>query len=115
MFRRLRVMCQGAVVEDISDYNRLHQMFDTLSSPHVRDNNDIEGFENRFDKVATVTAATMTGLEPGASKVVSFKLLSGIFSQPKPMPTSQTSFGYICEHSHSSNQMKSLDSLRFQQ
>ena len=86
LFRRLRVMCQGAVVEYISDYNRLHQMFDTLSSPHVRDNNDIEGFENRFDKVATVTAATMTGLEPGASKVVSFKLLSGIFSQPKYLP-----------------------------
>ena len=30
-------MCQGAVVEDISDSNRLHQMFDTLSSPNVRE------------------------------------------------------------------------------
>lgn len=86
-FRRLRVMCQGAVVEDISDYNRLHQMFDTLTSPNVRENNDIEGFETRFDKVnGAPDAANMTGLAPSSSKVVSFKLLSGLFSQPRYLP-----------------------------
>ena len=62
-------------------------MFDTLSSPNVRENNDIEGFETRFDKVTGAPdAANMTGLAPSSSKVVSFKLLSGLFSQPKYLP-----------------------------
>ena len=29
-FRRLRVLCNGALIEDIDYYNHVHQMFDTL-------------------------------------------------------------------------------------
>ena len=37
-FRRLRVLCQGQLIEDIDLYNHCHQMFDVLQSEHVRNN-----------------------------------------------------------------------------
>ena len=43
-FRRLRVLCQGQLIEDIDLYNHCHQMFDVLQSEHVRNNEDVEGF-----------------------------------------------------------------------
>ena len=49
MFSRVRVMYQGAVVEDISDYNRAHEMMSILSSKANRDNNDVSGFGRRWD------------------------------------------------------------------
>ena len=39
-FRRLRVLCQGQLIEDIYFYNHVHQMF-VLQSEHVRNNEDI--------------------------------------------------------------------------
>ena len=48
-FRRLRVLCQGQLIEDIDYYNQVHQMFDVLQSEHVRNNEDVEGFGVRYD------------------------------------------------------------------
>ena len=36
-FRRMRIMCQGTLIED-SDYNRTCEMFEVLTSVHNRDN-----------------------------------------------------------------------------
>ena len=49
-WRRCRIMCGNQLVEDIDYYNRCHQMFDTLRARHVRQNEDCEGFEPRFDQ-----------------------------------------------------------------
>ena len=49
MFRRLRVLCQGQLIEDIDFYSYIHQMFDVLQSQHVRNNEDVEGFGLRYD------------------------------------------------------------------
>jgi hypothetical protein len=35
-FRRLRITTRGVVIEDISDYARVHEIFDTLSTPQAR-------------------------------------------------------------------------------
>ena len=91
-FRRLRITANGALVEDVSDYNRVHQMFEVLTSVHNRDNDDIEGFGYRSDTVAPGVAHTdATGTLPGIAgqshQTVSFKLCSGLFSQPKMIPS----------------------------
>ena len=52
----------------------------------MRDINGTVGCETRFGNDATLTAANMSGLAPNTSKVVSFNLLSGIFSQPTMLP-----------------------------
>ena len=49
MFSRVRVMYQGAVVEDISAYNRTHEMMSILTSKINRDNDDVSGFGRRWD------------------------------------------------------------------
>ena len=57
-FRRLRITANGALVEDISDYNRVHQMFEVLTSEQNRDNDSIEGFGYRSDTVQPGVAHT---------------------------------------------------------
>ena len=37
-FRRMRVLVGNMLVEDISDFNRVSYMFDTLRARHVREN-----------------------------------------------------------------------------
>ena len=102
-FRRMRVLCQGQLLEDIDWYNRTHQMFHVLQSKHVRDNEDIEGFEHRYDSpeikdilqtpfvsVNGVTTAKIASkwisVMMGSTKTVTFTPLSGLLSQGKMLP-----------------------------
>ena len=43
-FSRVRLLAGGTMVEDIMDYNRVHNMFSELSSSNNKRNEDIEGF-----------------------------------------------------------------------
>ena len=97
-FRRVRILAGGQILEDMDDYNRIHEMFHILQDPKNRVNDDIEGFGMRYDNNtsgATVApgvggnhmdinyASTVAG---GSQRVVMFKLLSGIFNQDKFLP-----------------------------
>lgn len=104
-FRRMRVLCQGELLEDIDYYNRTHQMFDVLQSKHVRDNEDIEGFGYRYDSeygkglienplTKNPDGSTkrqdflidFSAIDANSSRTVSFKPLSGILNQGKLLP-----------------------------
>ena len=39
--RRIRMMCQGILIE-VFDYNRTHEMLEVLTSVHNGDNDDLE-------------------------------------------------------------------------
>ena len=88
-FRRIRIMCQGTLIEDY-DYNRTHEMFEVLTSVHNRDNDDIENFGYRADTVAPGVAhstSTLPGIKgAGGYQTIGFKLCSGILNQPKMLP-----------------------------
>ena len=63
-FRRIRIMCQGSLIEDF-DYNRTHEMFQVLTSAHNRENDDIENIGYRADTVApngSHTTSTLPGI-----------------------------------------------------
>ena len=49
MFSWVRRMYQGASCDDISSYNRTHEMMSILTSSTNRDNDDVEGFGRRWD------------------------------------------------------------------
>ena len=49
--RRARLMCGGTVVEDIDQYNRIHEMMSVLSGDKKRDMDDISGSVNRYSTV----------------------------------------------------------------
>ena len=71
MFRRMRILCGGQIVEDIDLYGRLHEQFHMMKPKEKRENDAIEGFGNNV------------GLPVGAEKVVCFTPMSGLLSQEK--------------------------------
>ena len=111
-FKRVRVLAGGQILEDISDYNRVHEMFSILRAKHSRENESAEGFGILFDdheyqkwQVTTVdgtqpttgadggpvanlaikrgyTAYKFAGIRAQQSQRVLFKPLLGIINQP---------------------------------
>ena len=108
MFSRVRCMYQGAIVDDISAYNRTHEMMSILTSKANRDNDDVSGFGRRWDNETCyppyeggtfgggdqyrIEAAGLGaeyaygGLAPNESKSVSFKPMCGLLCQSKYLP-----------------------------
>ena len=87
-FRRMRVMCQGTLIEDF-DYNRTCEMFEVLTSLHNRDNDDIENFGYRADTLPpgeNHTVNTLPGIPGQSYQTVGMKLCSGLLNQPKMLP-----------------------------
>jgi len=102
----------GQILEDISDYNRVHEMFSILRAKHSRENEAAEGFGELFDdaefnelnvlpnvgqdgKIDDLkeiivkrghTAYKFSGIAQGQSQRVLFKPLLGILNQPKFLP-----------------------------
>ena len=90
-FRRLRILMGGAVVEDITEYNRVHEMFSILTATDSRTNVDMEGFGMGFNigdntNQLTDTTNTPDGIQSDSSQTVLFKPLSGLFNQNKFLP-----------------------------
>ena len=72
MFRRLRILCGGQIVEDIDMYGRLHEQFHMMKQSEKRVNDAIEHFD--------------APLGANAEKVVCFTPMSGLLSQEKYLP-----------------------------
>jgi len=94
-FSRMRVLCAGQLVEDIMDYNRIHQMMHYLIARESRENDAAEAFGYLADSQdwslpsadsAAVNTDTLKGIEPQEVQTVMFKPLSGILNQGKMMP-----------------------------
>ena len=62
-FRRLRITMRGVVIEDIADYNRVHEMFNILQTKGARSNDMAEGFGNNADFNLLDTAARLPGID----------------------------------------------------
>ena len=74
MFRRMRVLRGGQIVEDIDQYGRLHEMLHMMKPSEKRAHDSIEGF------------GAPDTLAPSAERVVCFTPLSGLLSQEKYLP-----------------------------
>ena len=48
-FRRGRCMVNGAIIDDIDYFNRVSEMLHILTSKSNRDNDEVEGFNTRWD------------------------------------------------------------------
>ena len=85
-FRRMRILANGAVIEDIDNYNRVHEMFKILKAEDTNKNNEAEAFGQQYDKYTTLDTTTVSGIKGGQSQTVLFKPCSGLFNQPKMLP-----------------------------
>ena len=83
-FRRLRITMRGVVIEDIQDYNRVHEMFNILQTVGARANDRAEGFGNNVDIHHLNTVALLPGILN--QQTVCFKPLCGILMQSKYIP-----------------------------
>ena len=76
-FTRMRLMSRGSLIEDIGEYNRVHEMFQNLKADNETKADFIEGFKNsldlRFPVPATDEILTyFTKGSPSKDMVVSF-------------------------------------------
>ena len=99
-FRRLRILCNGALIEDIDMYNHVHEMFSDLQARHVQENINVENFGISYDSIygkeliktptggvgLTYFKDNFVGVAANDTRSVSFSLLSGILNQPKFLP-----------------------------
>ena len=78
-FRRMRILAANTLVEDISDYNRVHEMFRILNAKDANINSDAEQFGQQWDLVkssqygGSVThpdITTLDGIKGGESHTV---------------------------------------------
>jgi hypothetical protein len=83
-FRRLRITMRRVVIEDIMDYNRVHEMFDILSSPQARLNTQAEGFGHNTDNKKVEDPNLLLGIH--RQMTVCVKPLNGILMQSKYIP-----------------------------
>ena len=83
-FKRLRLTMRGVVIEDIMDYNRVHEMFDILSSPQARLMAKAEGFGDNTPVQELVSPMALPGVR--RLQTVCFKPLCGLLMQTKFIP-----------------------------
>ena len=84
-FRRMRILAAGQLVEDIDNYNRIHEMMSILTSSDSRDNQAAEAFGTHWD-TGTGAYATANAITGGTALTVLFKPLSGLLNQNKMLP-----------------------------
>ena len=79
LFKRLRILCGGQLIEYIDNYGRLHQMFHLMKPSEKRKNDGIEGFGDWDDTVSDT-------IDNGKTRTIGFTPMSGLFSQGKYLP-----------------------------
>ena len=84
-FRRLRILAGGQIIEDIDQYNRVHEMMHLLTAADSRENDGAEAFgygepTERFDP----SSVDLPQIED--RQVFLFKPLSGLLGQNKFLP-----------------------------
>ena len=49
-FRRMRILCQSTLLEDVDSYNRVHEMFSKFVDRDYASDLDVMGLESRWDE-----------------------------------------------------------------
>ena len=96
-FKRMRITAGGALVEEITEYSRTHEMFHMMKPADVRDNDLTEGFEQREGNIADVNPGNFAGIAGNTRKTVCFKPLSGLLDADKMLPLGVIKSGITLE------------------
>jgi hypothetical protein len=84
-FRRMRIIANGAIIEDIDNYNRCSELFSMMVAKDSRTNSNAEAWGD-VDTYSAPTVDTISGIPGGDARTVLFKPLSGFFSLDKYLP-----------------------------
>jgi hypothetical protein len=88
--RRMRVLAANQVIEDIDNYNRVHEMFSIMTASDSQKKSNAEAFGQKWDIDGgfntNLTSDSLRGISGGQSQTVLFKPLSGLLNQNKMIP-----------------------------
>ena len=59
-FRRMRILANGAVIEDIDNYNRVHEMLKTLKASDAIVNDKAEAFGQQYNKDTILNTTSLS-------------------------------------------------------
>ena len=86
----MRILCAGQLIEDIMDYNRIHEMIHMMIAKESRENDMAEAFGQVWNEYEwqrdNFAPGDFNGIQPQSSMTVLFKPLSGILNQNKLLP-----------------------------
>jgi hypothetical protein len=86
-FRRMRILAAGQLVEDIDQYNRIHEMMRIFIAKESRTNDAAEAFGQYYDLQRNDYGINnYQGIWPLDAAYVLFKPLSGLLNQNKMLP-----------------------------
>ena len=85
-FRRIRVLCGSALVEDIDEWGRWSQQMHLLQPKNKRTNDFVEGFNGEVMGLASEIDSTMLTIPGGQRVTVMFTPLTGLLSQDRYLP-----------------------------
>ena len=89
-FRRMRILVAGQLVEDIDQYNRIHEMMHVLIAKESRENDAAEAIGDIWNDRdwfnGQITVNNWLGVASQDYVTVLFKPLSGILNQSKLIP-----------------------------
>jgi hypothetical protein len=89
-FRRMRILAAGQLVEDIDNYNRIHEMMSLLVEKDSRINDASEAFGQNWDpqqwRNGQLNADNFSGIPANSSLQVLFTPFSGLLNQNKMLP-----------------------------
>ena len=72
LVHRIRVFCQGSLVEDCSHYGRVHQLFEMMAPSNWRVNHAIETNLQNFNPDSTTDPTVVEVIDPGEYATVLF-------------------------------------------
>jgi hypothetical protein len=81
----MRILAAGQLVEDIDDYNRIHETMSILTSSDSRSNQAADAFGRHWD-TGTSAYTAEAGIPGATALTVLFKPLSGLLNQNKMLP-----------------------------
>ena len=84
-FRRMRLIANGVIIEDIDNYNRCSELFPMMVAKDSRTNQNAEAWGD-VDTYSNPTEASISGIPGGDSRTVLFKPLSGFFDIVQHLP-----------------------------
>jgi hypothetical protein len=89
----MRIICGGTIIEDVDNYNRVHELFHQLSSTAKRQNDAILGFNTatvddlyNLDRMTPMSRNIFDYTGISNTKEVMFIPLSGLVNQDKYLP-----------------------------
>ena len=94
---RVRILAGGTILEDVSEYGRVHTLMKMLKPAEQIDMDNCEGFGVPDMRTVELNDENFHGINPGEHQTAMFKPCSGLLQSGKMIPLSLCPLTFECE------------------